>query len=228
MKTGKLQRGALLFLPFLLVGFMVFHFSIIFMHVLPFNPMTSKFNGLVRWYTSTVFYQNWHLFAPDPISTNYTIYMQAKLQNANHEQVESEWIDLTTPMITSNWEQYISPVNRLMRFGTDSFMQTVHQDELAEKLEVKKQKFNKQDLTTSKENQKILEDFRSQGIDLMYRMGYSNVPKYFPNQQVDSIRMRVTFAKVKPFSERNNPDYKTVPQYVDYHWKDYIPVIPSI
>ncbi|TRY27830.1 DNA-directed RNA polymerase subunit beta [Brevibacillus sp. LEMMJ03] len=228
MELGKWQKRLLACFPVLLVALMLWHFSMILLHVLPFNPLTNKWRDIVDGYTNPIFSQNWHLFAPNPVSHTNTIYIQAKVKDASGRLVESDWVDITTPLITANWEHRFSPINRIMRFGVGAFTQAFHQDDVINLFEEKKQKRNKEDLKLPKEDLELLDEYRKQGVHLLYRYGFSNVPKYIAGQDVDSIRLRVLIRASKPFSERHNPNYQHERQYVEFDWQRYEPVVPSI
>ncbi len=228
MKAGKWQNGILAGLPLLLSALMVWHFSIVLLHVLPFNPLTNKYRNVVEAYVNPFFTQNWHLFAPDPVSHTKTIYIQARVKGPDGKLVESDWVDITTPLITANWEERLSPVNRVMRFGVGAFSQAFHQDDVINMFEEKKKQANKQDLKLPKEDIELLDEYRKQGVALLYRYGFSYVPKYFAGRDVESIRLRVTIKASKPFSQRHNQNYQNEQQYVEFDWKEYEPVVPAI
>ncbi|MEJ8548113.1 DUF5819 family protein [Brevibacillus borstelensis] len=228
METGKWQKRLLAALPLLLIAVMLWHFSMILLHVIPFNPLTNKYRDLVNGYVNPLFSQNWHLFAPNPVSHTHTIFIQAKSRDASGNLVESDWVDITTPLITANWEHRISPINRVLRFGVGAFTQAFHQDDVINLFEEKKKNRNKEDLNLMKEDLAQLDEYRKVGVRLLYRYSFSHVPKYFPSQNVDSIRLRVLIRASKPFSERHNPHYENEKEYVEFEWEKYQPVVPSI
>ena len=96
---------------FFLSSFFVIHYSLIVLKVGPTNPLSLKAKPITGWYTSKLFEQNWHLFAPDPISINSYIYMQ--IDNGNLK--ENEWIDISTPLIEQNHSKIFTPYNRVVR-----------------------------------------------------------------------------------------------------------------
>ena len=68
----------------------VFHFSMIGLYLLPLNPVKLAFSPYLVAYVDSLFYQNWHLFAPDPINTS-----QSVIGKCRTDGVESHWFDMT-------------------------------------------------------------------------------------------------------------------------------------
>jgi len=57
--------------------------------------------GPMDTYTNTFFYQNWRLFAPDPISNNFVVSARATFPSSTHSAgiQYTPWKDLTDPLI---------------------------------------------------------------------------------------------------------------------------------
>src|SRR5690349_5379464 len=49
------------------------HFSLTLVYVLPFNPVKDTLQPLLDETIGTYFPQNWNLFAPDPISSDFSL-----------------------------------------------------------------------------------------------------------------------------------------------------------
>ena len=61
-----------------------------------------------------IFEQNWHLFAPDPISNNTAIQVQYQEKDSNNK---SEWLEVTQAMTKQMHKNYFSPYNRIGRIA---------------------------------------------------------------------------------------------------------------
>ena len=72
----------------------VFHFSMIGLYLLPLNPVKLAFNPYLVAYVDSLFYQNWHLFGPDPINSS-----QSVIGKCRTDGVESDWFDITHSIV---------------------------------------------------------------------------------------------------------------------------------
>lgn len=98
--------------------YFIVHFIIISLHAGPVNPISVALKPLTDRYVSPVFYQNWHLFAPNPLTINQKLYVKIKYREQHSsKEVESEWLDVTSPMIEVNNETLFSPYNRIIRIS---------------------------------------------------------------------------------------------------------------
>lgn len=68
----------------------LFHFSMVGLYLLPLNPAKLAFGAHLSTYVDTLFYQNWHLFAPDPVSSSHSVIGKCKTGD-----VESTRLDVT-------------------------------------------------------------------------------------------------------------------------------------
>ncbi|KGP74688.1 DUF5819 family protein [Pontibacillus yanchengensis] len=74
--------------------FCVFHISAVLLYNLPINPMNFKMAPVINSYVGPIFKQNWHLFAPDPVSTNNYVLARASFQEENQTK-HTEWINIS-------------------------------------------------------------------------------------------------------------------------------------
>ncbi|MEI1420639.1 DUF5819 family protein [Bacillus cabrialesii] len=195
----------------------VFHFSVTAFYVLPFNPIKNKLNAHIISYMHPFFAQNWQLFAPNPLSRDTYVNIQVRDKNGK----ESEWIDISTPLYDANHKNRLSPVNTLVRLGTGAYMQTVNENELMNKIELKKSMKNRNS-ESQKNKAKELTDHQKDGIQMLYNLGQHYAKIYFKNQDIEELRVRVLRIEPIPFSKRNNQDYERKQTYITYDWeKDY-------
>ena len=71
-------------------AFLVFHFSLTGLYLLPLNPVKLTFGRYLSAYVDTLFTQNWHLFAPDPVNSSHSVIGKCRTGD-----VESAWLDVT-------------------------------------------------------------------------------------------------------------------------------------
>nr|WP_258469497.1 DUF5819 family protein [Priestia megaterium] len=194
----------------------VFHFSVTAFYVLPFNPIKNKINAPIFSYMHPFFAQNWQLFAPNPLSRD--TYVNVQVRDKYGE--ESNWIDISTPLYDANHKNRLSPINTLVRLGTGAYMQTVNEDELMNKIELKKSMENP-DSESQNNNDKELTDYQKDGIQMLYNLGQHYSETYFKNQDIEELRIRVLRTEPIPFSKRNNQYYEREQTYITYDWKKY-------
>ncbi|NPC91741.1 DNA-directed RNA polymerase subunit beta [Bacillus sp. WMMC1349] len=194
----------------------VFHFSLTALYVLPFNPIKNKINAPILAYMHPLFAQNWQLFAPNPLSRD--TYVNVQVRDKNGE--ESSWIDISTPLYDANHKNRISPINTLVRLGTGAYMQTVNEDKLMNKIELKKSMENPH-LESQNNKDKELTDYQKDGIQMLYNLGQHYAEIYFKNQNIEELRVRVLRTEPIPFSKRNNQDYERKQTYITYDWEKY-------
>lgn len=84
---------------------LLFHFFIIFMGNIPGNYITSKIEEQIMEYKNGVFFQDWHLFAPNPVSFNDFLYAQAELEDGN----KTPWVNISKSLISEMQRNRLSP-----------------------------------------------------------------------------------------------------------------------
>ncbi|MEB2300320.1 DUF5819 family protein [Lysinibacillus xylanilyticus] len=189
------------------------HFALTAIYVLPLNPVQAKESQLINGYMQPLFTQNWQLFAPNPLSNNVYVFLQA--QDSNGE--DSEWYDLSSQSYKSNQERRISPNNRLVRIGTSAFLQTVRKDETLEKL---KDKISDEELKALEEERGINE-YQEQGIEMLYSYARPYVAKLPSPEDIEKIRVRVLIEEAIPYSNKDNLEAKPEKTHVTFDWKEY-------
>lgn len=117
----------------MIAALFTYHFIVTALYVLPFNPLSYKYNKQIESYMNPLFTQNWQLFAPNPLSQSVYVNVQIK----DIEGRESKWIDFTTPLLEANHKNRFSPVNTVVRLGQSAYLQSVHIDPLTEKIATK-------------------------------------------------------------------------------------------
>lgn len=196
----------------IIITIFLFHFTMTAIYVLPFNPIKNKINDFVVAYMEPLFTQNWMLFAPNPLSNNYYVNIQVK----DKSKKQSKWMDISTPLYDANHSNRFSPVNKLVRIGTSTYMQAIQSDELFDKIEQKKIEVNhQQQINKNKE----ISSHQKDGIQQLYNFGYYFAEKQFEKQEIHEIRIRVLSEKPIPFSKRNDKDYKPEKSYITYGWE---------
>lgn len=183
-------------LPIVLLVVLVFHFSIILLSVIPFNPITHKTNNIVYSYIDPLFTQTWTLFAPDPIHTNEALQIQLELANGK----TTEWIDATNPLIEKMHANYISPFNRMGRITQSITGQMLTEDVLVNELRNSLEERN--DYVTLNELDKNFKKKYELYSNYLLRYASAYAKTIYPEEYVKYITMRIVKQDSIPFSDR--------------------------
>ncbi|MDM5451877.1 DUF5819 family protein [Peribacillus sp. YIM B13482] len=214
------KKIILVIFPIILSLVTLFHFVIILFHVMPLNPLSNKYSHIIDGYTYPLFVQNWHLFAPEPISSNRIIQMKTQTNGEN-----SEWIDITTPFIDGNHKNYFSPYNRISRLSSGVIQQLFEEDEITLKYEEKTKKIEK------KIEEK--EQFKT-GKEIIFRYASSYANFQYPNNNIEMIKIRIIRKDSIPFSERsklrknNFNKFKDWESIYEFNWEPKIEISPIL
>ncbi|MGW0753214.1 DUF5819 family protein [Streptomyces sp. NPDC002587] len=103
------QRAALSLIGVLAAGAVFFHFSMTALHHTPFNPIREKHDDKIRAYMAPYFQQDWHLFAPEPVSEDSGYLVRAQVKKPDGSVETTQWADVTTPHIDKVQRQRFWP-----------------------------------------------------------------------------------------------------------------------
>ncbi|QHT46190.1 hypothetical protein M662_06690 [Bacillus sp. SB49] len=193
--------------------FLVFHFTMLGLSVGPNNPVSVTHREAINQYKDPLFYQNWNLFAPEPISKNHKILVKYRTESGE----ESDWNDISTPILDSNQQNRFSAINRAARVPSGIFFSIYRPNDLV----MAYRKKTGEEEATDVVNEEVIEQQRSEQIDALYRFANSSIPLLTDAGEVKEVNVRIMEVSPVPYSERNNPDYKREAQYIDFEWRDY-------
>ncbi|MDJ0367126.1 DUF5819 family protein [Hymenobacter sp. H14-R3] len=97
------------------------HFLVIAFSLLPDNPIKHQYKYEMARYTTPLFQQNWNLFAPNPVSSNWTVKYQYQVYR--HGQLyTTSWLDVVTPLVYAKRTSFWSPVQRVLKHMSSGIM----------------------------------------------------------------------------------------------------------
>ncbi|MDU0329070.1 DUF5819 family protein [Paenibacillus sp. 3LSP] len=203
----------------LLAIFSVFHFSVIVLHAGPINPISAKLQSQINAYVTPFFQQNWHLFAPNPVTTNFKLYVKVRYtEPGKNEIVESKWLDMVSPMLKKNEETLFSPYNRLIRLGSGY----VHELKLGGHDELTYELLNT--ITDDSPLYDRIDEKMNKHIEDQKRMTYRYVSAYakaaFPDKRVLSVQFMTGQQDAVPYSKRNDENYRVEEKFIIYEWRE--------
>ncbi|WP_214808607.1 MULTISPECIES: DUF5819 family protein [unclassified Exiguobacterium] len=85
----------------LILIFTLFHCVITFAYNMPINPISHKSAKIINNYMEPLFSQNWHLFAPNPVSTNNCVIVKGTYFDEKGNKKETGWLNLTEKYINT-------------------------------------------------------------------------------------------------------------------------------
>lgn len=86
------SRGLVALAAVFTAGMVTVHLLMTFLYNAPPNPVSSRYAAQIDWWMSPLFYQDWHLFAPEPSTSNVDVQVRARLASGG---TVSQWIDLS-------------------------------------------------------------------------------------------------------------------------------------
>lgn len=228
MEKEKVQNYVLFITSVVISCFMIIHFSIILLHVIPKNPINLETRHKIDSYVQPFFSQNWHLFAPDPLSRDNEVHIRVRHEKDGQIEV-SDWINATKPFIENNKKNIISPTNRMARITTGLIVQMNPDDEFYRRYKNTTDNKNKDTLGIVEEIMNENEEKSSRlGNEILHRYACSIAGLYYEQEDLREVQVRLVFKDVVPYSERKNPKYTSESESITLGWNKYIKVIPAL
>jgi hypothetical protein len=219
------RRSALGLIGVLLAGVLIFHFGVTALHHTPFNPVREKYDDRIHAYMSPYFQQDWHLFAPSPISEDTGFLVRARKTFPDGRRTTTPWADVSTPHITKLHRQRFWP-SRVERL-TPAVPQQLEgwRDPQLDKLRYEKNPPNvKVDGALREENlTPPLAPHELMGRDnaLLYARAVATSEAAARwGDEVDAVQIRVVSNEYPRFSERRNRENKGKITYYDLAWME--------
>ncbi len=183
-----------------LVGVLAVHFFITFWYLTPNNPVKSKWWDSLYAYMDPLFTQNWKLFAPNPVSQHQDVWAKARVKNpANGQVQETDWQNITAPMIQEKQPKRISSEDRILR-----------------QINVGARQFRSKDPKEKQEGEWILQ-----------RSASTALGQALPDSHLSQVKIRVVTNLFPRFQNRHKGDDETPLHFQESGWLKYQPADPS-
>ncbi|WPR68076.1 DUF5819 family protein [Glutamicibacter protophormiae] len=196
------------------------HFSAVFLHVAPLNPLSQQLNRFTQSWTQPFFAQNWQLFAPDPASSDIGL-----LVKGSHDGTEmGNYLDLSTPQLERKYHNLLPDNMHYTVSGVAHNLQISRQN-VIEDPNVKKlhpNAINEQNLALDAE---LIESAAKPTRDQYHRSLRATID--LARDEItreleivpDFVQIRLVNHEFPRWSERNNQGLGNV-QYSDTPWYD--------
>lgn len=97
------------------------------LYLMPPNPLKAIVLPVIERIEHPLFAQNWHLFAPVPVSTNYVIEVRCRSagQREHGARRVTTWQDITTPLLRRFHQNRFAPYGHLLRVQQSALLHTL-------------------------------------------------------------------------------------------------------
>ncbi|WP_437293377.1 DUF5819 family protein [Sorangium sp. So ce426] len=227
--------------PALLAAALCFHFAMTLGYLTPQNPLQLRFARLISGYMNPFFEQNWHLFAPDPITDTRLVMVACRLREPDGSTTETGWTDITTPYWESHLENRLGPATRLGRSVTGAARMIYTVDptslQMAKKLDQQRTRAQAGGGGAEASDAQVADMLRDEvkkeqeavvqlGKSVLERAGSAHCDSLYGPSRTAAVRMRLAVLKFPRFSRRDLPDSKGELTYYDFDWAPHRPVAP--
>ena len=198
------------------IGVLLFavHFTITALYLTPLNPIKLRLYPLIQTWMNPLFQQNWHLFAPNPLSSN-----QSLLARCRSGAITSDWIDITSAILDKYYENRLSSAKAIGGIQVNALISAVRGGLPIEEPLYVSYCHNK-DMETGacaqlKEHSTI-EFQRSQSI--LGSMAVEGCQQFMPGMKINGVFVRIAQLDYPRFSERHKPDSEGKAVIIDLGW----------
>lgn len=196
----------------------VFHFSMIGLYLLPLNPVKLKLGRYLGVYVDPFFYQDWHLFAPDPIDSSQSVIGKCRVGS-----VESGWFDVTHGTIERLEQKPIaSALSSVLNLQQNLIRAYLLGSSEADEVSLIEFCQEQPEAEYCRDRDKRMTEERAFAIDGLVRLVTDVcVANGFPD--VDSVYVRLADLAFPRFSSRSLPDEEGEVRYIDMSWQPSAP-----
>lgn len=205
------------FLVVALVGFLfIAHFAVTAIYLTPLNPVKLKLSPLLQAWINPLFSQNWHLFAPDPLSSNHSLVTKCKSGTTT-----SDWIDVTRAVLKRYYENRLSTAKAIAGIQVNALISVATGGAPIEEPAFRKfcrdRDQDQENAFCSQLEEYALGEFeRAQRI--LVSMATEGCEQFMEGMRVDEVFVRVTQLDFPRFSERYKPDRDGKAFIIDLGW----------
>lgn len=200
------------------------HFGLTFLYLAPLNPIKVAFWEPVQLHLRDLFAHNWSLFAPEPLHNNTVVFAQCRLEDGR----ETDWYNISSGMVEGLHRNPMGPYVRLARLHLAAlrFYQG-HSDPSSERMTVKICATDPDNPVCNRQDPKS-EAIKELGKRAFARLGSLACAQVasVEGRGVSAVRLMVLSAPVRPFSQRENPEWKPTFTGLETEWFDYDQVAP--
>lgn len=205
----------------LLLGCLM-HIGLTMLYNTPMNPFKAKNLGVIQGYIGTFFPQNWSLFAPNPVDTDFEVLIKPLSQEqydawVSHDEVmlpeiERGWFGVLSPLYSASRQNRLIPYERLSRPLYNSLRNYLGRNQTFSELSRSIQSLPEE----GEERQKLEETYeqllkasQNESKKLITRyLDYIAADLGLREQGYTHIVVRLRETKIVPWSKRNDESFE--------------------
>ncbi len=223
---------------------MCLHFLMILLYTLPINPVSVRLHGPISRYVEPLFYQNWQLFAPEPLDSAQGLLLRVRVRDGTNSEKTTEFIDITSPKISAlHATRFFPPLRtRIVSslLGTVNYRHPIllRLDALDGDVSSCNTRIENVDQTGTMVDYECNTDaaalFPEPVREVMRSFAQAELPYIAPDlPELQSFQrnrparieaqLRLVYANAVPFSRRNDSSYISHPTIIDSPWLQILP-----
>jgi hypothetical protein len=186
-----------------------------FLYLTPPNPVKAAWLPLIMRLAHPLFAQNWHLFAPDPIRTNYVLLARCRTRAG-----VTPWMDVTQSLLGRHHQTRTSAMSRLLRIHLSAMRLAigVSHDEWRQ-YACKRDPRSAACRGTGETGGRR----REMGTYLLQRTASWACDQRAGLAQTEAVQTRILVHAPPPWSRRDAPASDGVTRFIPMPWMPYLP-----
>jgi hypothetical protein len=185
------------------------------LYLTPPNPVKAQWLPVILRLAHPLFAQNWHLFAPNPIRTNYVLSVRCRTHTGS-----SPWVDATQPLLARHHRDRTSPMGRLLRIQQNAIRMFlgITPDEWRQVICRRSP-----DSPACRREGPVLDRLRDTGAYLLHRTASLVCDRVVGVGQTRSVQLRILMHTPPAWSRRDLPAAAGVTRVIGLPWNAYQP-----
>lgn len=188
------------------------YFALAILYLAPPNPVKALHLARVYAIMHPLFQQNWHLFAPVPIRSNFVLIVRCRTGTRI-----TEWIDVTMPMLARHHRQRNSPWGRVLRIHNAAVHQLVGRTTDEWLPLICKRSAN---LPACRGEDPATQRQRQVGMAVIYRVALSTCRTVLGPDMATATQARILIHEPPPWSQRLLPSSAGQTRFLTLPWQE--------
>ncbi len=192
----------------------IVHFTVTAIYLTPLNPVKLRLYQHLQAWIHPLFPQNWHLFAPDPVSSSHSLVTKCRSGT-----IESEWIDVTNAVLDRYYENRLSTAKAIGGIQINAIMTVTRGGMPISEPDVSSFCLDRdQDHPFCEYLVEIARIGFERSQRILIDMAADGCEKAMRNAQIDEVFIRITDIVFPRYSERTKPDKDGQAFVYDFGW----------
>jgi hypothetical protein len=199
----------------LIGGFAVVYVSNTILYLTPPNPVKLQLAPIIYGLQHPLFSQDWRLFAPHPIKTNFGLAVRCRTIDG-----VTPWYDPFTPLLAAHHRNRFTPMGKVSRIPRGAIFAFMGQTTDEWRPLICKRA---PDLAVCRGDDADSKKQRELGAFLLARLGSASCDQLAGSGRTIAVQLRILIHTPPPFSKRHLPSEEGSTRYVPLPWLPYQP-----